>query len=206
MVESAGKVRCSALGSDLRPGSNRYPWDGAPVLADPRAVYVFLSGGPEDLLLRAAPVFRRRSVRHSYVVYQPRAPLPPPGMPPTCISMTKGYNHTVKGFVVIEVGILNVTGYAGLTAALLVQRHPDFKLVAVSGRAEAGKRLSEVFPFWHGPDLRIEETVPAVDLVFCALPHNAAAGAIAALHAAGSRVVDISADFRLHDACSYEHW
>lgn len=83
MVETAGKVRCSALGSDLRPGLNRYPRDGAPVLADPRAVYVFLSGGPEDLLLRAAPGFRRRSVRHSYVVYEPRAPLPPPGMPPT---------------------------------------------------------------------------------------------------------------------------
>lgn len=108
--------------------------------------------------------------------------------------------------MVIDVAILNVTGYAGLAAASLVQHHPHFRLVAVSGRGEAGKRLSQVFPFWDGPDLPIEETVPPTDLVLCALPHGAAAAAVAPLHAAGSRVVDISADFRLHDAESYAQW
>ncbi|HWE62812.1 MAG TPA: N-acetyl-gamma-glutamyl-phosphate reductase [Chloroflexota bacterium] len=106
----------------------------------------------------------------------------------------------------IDVAILNVTGYAGLDAALLLRRHPVFRLVAVSGRGEAGKRLSEVFPFWDGEDLRIEEGVPPVDLVICALPHAAAAGAIAPLYREGARVVDISADFRLHDADLYASW
>jgi N-acetyl-gamma-glutamyl-phosphate reductase len=106
----------------------------------------------------------------------------------------------------IETAILNVTGYAGLDAALLLRRHPQFHLVAVSGRGEAGKRLSQVFPFWDGEDLRIEEAVPPVDLVLCALPHAAAAGAIAPLYREGARVVDISADFRLHDADLYAEW
>lgn len=105
-----------------------------------------------------------------------------------------------------EVAILNVTGYAGIAAAMALQSHPDFALVAVSGRAEAGKRLAEVFPFWSGDDLRIEESVPAVDLVICALPHGAAASAIAPLYEAGTRIVDISADFRLHDPSLYERW
>jgi N-acetyl-gamma-glutamyl-phosphate reductase len=106
----------------------------------------------------------------------------------------------------IDTAILNVTGYAGLDAALLLRHHPHFRLAAISGRGEAGKRLSEVFPFWDGEDLLITESVPALDLVLCALPHAAAAGAIAPLYRAGSRVVDISADFRLHDADLYAEW
>jgi N-acetyl-gamma-glutamyl-phosphate reductase len=107
----------------------------------------------------------------------------------------------------VDVAILNVTGYAGLTAALLVDGHPEFKLVAVSGRADAGKLLSDVFPFWHADrDLRIEATVPASDLVFSALPHGAAAASVIPLRSAGSRVVDISADFRLRDPAVYAAW
>ncbi|HVA91417.1 MAG TPA: N-acetyl-gamma-glutamyl-phosphate reductase [Chloroflexota bacterium] len=106
----------------------------------------------------------------------------------------------------VEVAILNVTGYAGLGAALLVEQHPDMRLVAASGRSDAGRRLGTVFPFWPGVNLRIEETVPPVDLVLCCLPHGAAAAQVAALLAAGSRVVDVSADFRLHDLGAYQQW
>ncbi len=105
-----------------------------------------------------------------------------------------------------DVAIQNVTGYAGLGAAHLVLGHPDFRLVSVSGRSDAGKRIAEVFPFWLGPDLVIEEQVPAVDLVICCLPHAAAAAAVAPLVAGGSRVVDVSADFRLRDPEVYRQW
>lgn len=108
--------------------------------------------------------------------------------------------------MIYDVAILNVTGYAGLGAALLVEGHPNLRLVAVSGRSDAGKRLNEVFPFWLGADLRIEEHVPAVDLVLCCLPHGAAAAAVAPLVTAGSRVVDVSADFRLRDSATYRKW
>ena len=106
----------------------------------------------------------------------------------------------------IDCAILNVTGYAGLSAAQLVDQHPALRLRAVTGRGEAGKHLREVFPFWQGENLRIEENAPAVELVICALPHSAAASAVASLVAGGSRVVDISADFRLHDADAYQSW
>jgi N-acetyl-gamma-glutamyl-phosphate reductase len=108
--------------------------------------------------------------------------------------------------VSIDCTIVNVTGYAGLAAALLLEHHPEFRLVAVTGRSEAGKHLREIFPFWQGPDLLIHEDAEPTDLVLCALPHAAAASAIARLYHAGSRVVDISADFRLHDPEVYAAW
>ncbi|MDB5075235.1 MAG: argC [Chloroflexi bacterium] len=107
----------------------------------------------------------------------------------------------------VDVAIQNITGYAGLSAGLLLSDHPEFKLVAVSGRADAGRMLSDVLPLWSSSrDLRIETAVPAVDLVLCALPHGAAAAAIVPLRTAGSKVVDISADFRLRDASTYATW
>jgi N-acetyl-gamma-glutamyl-phosphate reductase len=107
----------------------------------------------------------------------------------------------------LDVAILNVTGYAGLSAAQLLANHPVFSLVAVSGRSEVGRKLADVFPLWAGdPGLRIEATVPAVDVVFSALPHGASASAVIPLHAAGSKIVDLSADFRLRDPSTYAEW
>jgi N-acetyl-gamma-glutamyl-phosphate reductase len=107
----------------------------------------------------------------------------------------------------LEAAVVNVTGYAGLTAAQLLAHHPDIGLGAVSGRSEVGRNLIEVFPLWTGdPHLRIEAAVPAVDLVVSALPHGASASALIPLHAAGSKVVDLSADFRLRDPETYCEW
>jgi N-acetyl-gamma-glutamyl-phosphate reductase len=106
----------------------------------------------------------------------------------------------------IDVAVQNVTGYAGLGTAQLLLNHPEFRLVAVSGRGEAGKPLRAVFPFWSGPDLRIEEQVPAVDLVFCALPHGSAAAAVLPLYRQGAKIIDISADFRLRSPDVYQQW
>jgi N-acetyl-gamma-glutamyl-phosphate reductase len=44
------------------------------------------------------------------------------------------------------------------------------------------------------------------NVVFCCLPHVAAQGPVAAARRAGARVIDLSADFRIHDAKAYEAW
>ena len=46
----------------------------------------------------------------------------------------------------MRIGILNVTGYAGLELIRLLAWHPEMQIVAVTGRSQAGKRLAEVFP------------------------------------------------------------
>lgn len=48
----------------------------------------------------------------------------------------------------IKVGIINVTGYAGVELARLLSQHPEVGLTSVTGRSTAGKRLGEVFPTW----------------------------------------------------------
>ena len=73
----------------------------------------------------------------------------------------------------VKVGILNVTGYAGVELARIIATHPEAELVSVTGRSEAGKKLAEVFPHLSQYDMTIEsEITKSIDVVFSALPHN----------------------------------
>ncbi|MDP9180548.1 MAG: N-acetyl-gamma-glutamyl-phosphate reductase, partial [Chloroflexota bacterium] len=107
----------------------------------------------------------------------------------------------------IKVGIISVTGYAGGELARLLYNHPEAQVVAVTGRSEAGKKLAEVYPHLACYDLTIEpELTGGIDFAFSALPAGPSAEACAPLIRAGVPVVDISADFRLHDAAEYSEW
>ena len=103
-------------------------------------------------------------------------------------------------------GIINVTGYAGAELARLLWRHPEVRLSSVTGRTAAGKPLGEVFPHLAPLDLTVGEELESVDVAFSALPHAASAAALAPLIEAGLPVLDLSADFRLHDVDEYESW
>jgi len=105
-----------------------------------------------------------------------------------------------------EVGIINVTGYAGVELARLLHQHPEVELISVTGRSAAGKRLGEVFPHLASLDLVIQAELDEVDLAFSAMPHQQSAKEIIPLLDLGIKVVDISADFRLKDAGEYPRW
>jgi len=107
-----------------------------------------------------------------------------------------------------RIGIINVTGYAGMEAARLLWNHPEARIVAATGRSLAGQRLGDAFPHLapYG-DFRItEEITESVDVVFSSLPTAASAEACAPFVRAGVRVVDIAADFRLREPGAYEQW
>ncbi len=107
----------------------------------------------------------------------------------------------------VKAAIVNVTGYAGVELARLLARHPNVEITEITGRSRAGERLPEVFPHLADIDLEIvAEIGESADVAFVALPHTAAAAVVPELLNNGARVVDISADFRLHDAASYESW
>jgi N-acetyl-gamma-glutamyl-phosphate reductase len=105
--------------------------------------------------------------------------------------------------------VAGATGFTGALAASLLWRHPDFRLEAVTARAEAGQRLDDVHPR-HRVPLVLEELDPdrhgAVDAAVVAYPHGASAPVVAALRARGARVVDLSADFRLRALDTYQQW
>ena len=105
-----------------------------------------------------------------------------------------------------RVGIINVTGYAGVELARLLYRHPAVELVSVTGRSAAGKKLGEVFPHLSDIELTIEAELGEVDFAFSAMPHQESANEVIPLVNQGIKVVDISADFRLKDAREYPEW
>ncbi|MCC6382917.1 MAG: N-acetyl-gamma-glutamyl-phosphate reductase [Dehalococcoidia bacterium] len=107
-----------------------------------------------------------------------------------------------------RVGIVNVTGYAGMEAARLLWRHPAARLVAATGRSLAGQRLGEAFPHLavYGDFAITDEIEGDVDLVMSALPTAASAEACAPFVRAGVPVVDIAADFRLKDPAAFAEW
>ncbi|MFC1870006.1 N-acetyl-gamma-glutamyl-phosphate reductase [Chloroflexota bacterium] len=105
-----------------------------------------------------------------------------------------------------KVGIINVTGYAGVELARLLYQHPQVELASITGRSAAGKKLSQVFPHLSEIDLTIEAELGTVDVAFSAMPHQESAKEVIPLVNSGVKVVDISADFRLKDAAGYEQW
>lgn len=105
--------------------------------------------------------------------------------------------------------VAGASGYAGALAARLIDRHPHFELAAITSRSDVGTRLDALYPH-HRVAMELEELDldrhAEVDAAIVAYPHGAAAPVVAALRNAGVKVVDLSADFRLHDVEVYEQW
>lgn len=112
---------------------------------------------------------------------------------------------------VISVGIVGGTGYTGVELLRLLSAHPEADLRLITSRAEAGRRVDDLFPNLRGTvDLSFtvpdDEALAACDVVFFATPHNVAMRLVPSLLASGTRVIDLSADFRLRDAGVWQRW
>lgn len=110
----------------------------------------------------------------------------------------------------IPTAILGASGYTGAELLRLLQNHPRFSIVALTGDSQAGKPIEAVYPHLRARNLpalvkHTEVDFSAVELVFCCLPHGTTQEIIASLPA-HVRIVDLSADFRLFDAAAYEEW
>jgi N-acetyl-gamma-glutamyl-phosphate reductase len=103
--------------------------------------------------------------------------------------------------------VAGASGFAGALAAHLVHRHPRLELAAATASADAGERLDRLYPRYRVPveltqlDL---DSPPEADAAIVAYPHGAAAPVVARLMEAEQYVVDVSADFRLHELSAYE--
>jgi N-acetyl-gamma-glutamyl-phosphate reductase len=99
------------------------------------------------------------------------------------------------------------SGYAGALAARILHRHPHFELATVTSRSDVGVPLSDLYPH-HRVPLVLEELDldrhGQVDAAIVAYPHGAASETVKQLREHRVRVVDLSADFLLHDLAVYE--
>ena len=110
-----------------------------------------------------------------------------------------------------KVAIVGGTGYTGVELLRLLARHPLVEVCAITSRSEAGKAVSDIYPSLRGEyDLAFTapttETLAQADLVFFATPNGVAMKQVPELLAAGTKVIDLAADFRIQDVNVWSHW
>ena len=116
-----------------------------------------------------------------------------------------------KGRLMVKVGIVGGTGYTGVELLRLLAQHEQVEVVAITSRSETGRRVDDLYPNLRGHyDLAYSDPqlkqLANCDVVFFATPHNVAMNLVPELLAAGTRIVDLSADFRIRDADLWSTW
>jgi N-acetyl-gamma-glutamyl-phosphate reductase len=110
-----------------------------------------------------------------------------------------------------KVGVVGGTGYTGAELVRLLINHPDITLEIITSRSHAGKPFSDVHPHFTGMvDMNLQSIDDLddydLDLVFLALPHGVSMDFIKTHDSSNYRVIDLSGDFRLTSAESYQQW
>jgi len=112
----------------------------------------------------------------------------------------------------LKVAIYGASGYTGQELLRLLLRHPQAEVVALTSRRYAGVPVADIYPVFVGltdlafVDASPEDVAGAADIVFLALPHGVSMAVAPIFLKAGKKVIDLSADFRLHDVATYEKW
>jgi N-acetyl-gamma-glutamyl-phosphate/LysW-gamma-L-alpha-aminoadipyl-6-phosphate reductase len=109
----------------------------------------------------------------------------------------------------IKASIVGGSGYAGGELLRLLLGHPEIEVAQVSSRSHLGEYVHQVHPNLRKRTLlkfSDPDAIQPVDLLFLALPHGSAQHKIGEFAALAPTIVDLSADFRLHNAKDYEQW
>ncbi|AQZ93774.1 N-acetyl-gamma-glutamyl-phosphate reductase [Halopseudomonas phragmitis] len=112
----------------------------------------------------------------------------------------------------IKVGIVGGTGYTGVELLRLLAQHPQARVEVITSRSEDGVKVADLYPNLRGHYDGLAFSVPdvnrlgACDVVFFATPHGVAHALAGELLATGTRIIDLSADFRLRDAEEWSRW
>ncbi|WP_434457808.1 N-acetyl-gamma-glutamyl-phosphate reductase [Stutzerimonas urumqiensis] len=112
----------------------------------------------------------------------------------------------------IKIGIVGGTGYTGVELLRLLAQHPEAEVAVITSRSEDGVLVKDMYPNLRGHYDSLAFSVPDVatlggcDAVFFATPHGVAHALAGELLSEGTRVIDLSADFRLKDADEWGKW
>ncbi|MDR3108235.1 MAG: N-acetyl-gamma-glutamyl-phosphate reductase, partial [Planctomycetaceae bacterium] len=110
-----------------------------------------------------------------------------------------------------NIAVLGATGYTAVELIKILLRHPYARIVALTSRDET-RTIDKVHPQLDGRlTLPLENLTPSqvasrADCVFSCLPHCATAKVAPELLAAGAKVIDFGADYRLDSSDVFETW
>jgi N-acetyl-gamma-glutamyl-phosphate reductase len=114
-----------------------------------------------------------------------------------------------------KIGVLGASGYTGAELVRLLLRHPNVEIALLTADRRAGQEMRQVFPQFSPYALPTLTSIDGadwkqagLDLAFCALPHATTQKVLKDLLAKApkTKVVDLSADFRLADTAAYARW
>ncbi len=112
----------------------------------------------------------------------------------------------------VKAAVLGATGYAGAELMRLLSGHPDVRITYPASHSYAGKRFSDIYPGLRGicdmvlAEDDIEKAADAADVIFLSLPAGLASSLVSDEILRKAVVIDLGADFRLHDRAVYEEW
>jgi len=112
----------------------------------------------------------------------------------------------------LNVAIVGSSGYTGGELMRILLGHPNVTVSAITSERSAGQPITAIFPHLASLTKLVCEPLDAAviakkaGLVFLALPHVTAQDAANKFRELGTKVVDLSADYRLADPAVYEQW
>ncbi len=112
----------------------------------------------------------------------------------------------------MKVGIVGASGYVGGEVLRLLVSHPKVEIVMVTSRQHVGEYLHRIQPSLKGftdltfSELDYDKMSDKCDLIFTAVPHGTATEIVKTLYDRGMKIIDLSADYRLHNAEDYQKW
>ncbi len=112
----------------------------------------------------------------------------------------------------IRAGIIGSTGYAGAELVRLLLQHPEAEIIWYGSRSFAGQKFSDIY---RNMVSLVDETLRAedmealseeADVIFTATPQGLCASLVNEEILARTKLIDLSADFRLKKVEVYENW
>ncbi|NLK75493.1 MAG: N-acetyl-gamma-glutamyl-phosphate reductase [Clostridiales bacterium] len=112
----------------------------------------------------------------------------------------------------IKVGIIGSTGYAGQELVRLLLQHKEAEIIWYGSRSYIDKKYYEVYQNMFQlvtakcMDDNIEELANQADLIFTATPQGFCASLMNDNILSNTKIIDLSADYRIKDVDIYEDW
>ncbi|MHA1341203.1 MAG: N-acetyl-gamma-glutamyl-phosphate reductase [Promethearchaeota archaeon] len=112
-----------------------------------------------------------------------------------------------------SVGVIGGSGFAGGSLLQILMQHPNVEVSLVTSRSLVGKYIHNIHPNLRSARKKIkfeifniEKIRESCDLVFLAVPHGASQDIVPKLIETGVKIIDLSADYRIKDQETYEHY